>query len=347
MLDPHTEAMLHAAAFGELVDKTALDRVLAESAEASARFAVLQQLAGDLRAMGTVDAPANLRATVMGDITARTMNTPGGNGAAFESRTGDTMHKKLMLGIAATVAAALGLYVAVGGSLPPEGAEGTIGAAKRYQGQQLSAADVKLGDHALQSFMQSPVFDKLRRSPEARAAFQTAVTSGNLAAMLGAASFQRLASEPAVMARAMDADLAAMALDADMQALMSQAQLTRATVDAEAMRMAISDVQLSRAYTDAELAMLVNDAAFAKLATDAELRQLLTDGNLKVALRDAELAAMLRDADFAALFSHAEFAAMLKNADFQALVRNAEFSKMSPDAFMSAFDTALRRPITQ
>ncbi|WP_239491874.1 hypothetical protein [Luteitalea sp. TBR-22] len=343
MLDPRTEAMLHAAAFGDLVDRTALDRALAEAPEARARFEHLQQLAGDLRAMGTVDAPADLKPTVMQHVAARALTPEGGQLAAPEMRTEETMSKKLMLGIAATVAAGLGLYVAMGGSIPPRGTEGTIGAAKRYQGQQLTASDVKLGDQALQSFLQSPAFDTLRRSPEARKAFQKAVTSGNLAAMLRGAEFRQLASEPALMARAMDADMRALAMDADVQALARDAQLKHAAIDTEALRMAIADVELRRAISDVELRQLASDATFARLATEVDFKALAYDSALKTAFADVELAALLRDADFAVLFSDVEFARLLNDATFRNVVNDTNFLNMNADTLFSAFDTAARK----
>ncbi len=53
---------------------------------------------------------------------------------------------------------------------PPvgRGTEGTIGAAKKYQAQQLADKDVVLGDAAVQEFFQSDTFDRLIKDPNAR-----------------------------------------------------------------------------------------------------------------------------------------------------------------------------------
>ena len=143
------------------------------------------------------------------------------------------MNKKWIVGIAATVAAALGIYVAAGGSIPPRGAEGTIGAAKRYQGQQISASDVQLGDQALQTFLQSATFDKLRRDPALRKSFVKVVSSPAFAKVANDANFARLASSDAFLALATDADLKQLAVDADLKQLATDASLKQLATDAE------------------------------------------------------------------------------------------------------------------
>ena len=50
------------------------------------------------------------------------------------------------------------------------GASGTIGAAQRYQSGQISASDVKVGDPALQAFLQTETFDTLIHDKQALAA---------------------------------------------------------------------------------------------------------------------------------------------------------------------------------
>lgn len=339
MLDPRTEAVLHAAAFGDLVDRTALDRLLAEDVEARERFEQLQRLAGDLRAMGAVDAPADLKGHVMRDVAARPMTPTVGASAAPGMRTGETMSKKLILGIAATIAAALGLYAALGGSVPPQGAEGTIGAAKRYQGQQMSASDVTLGDQALQSFLQSPAFDKLRRDPAARATFQKVVTNANFAELMKSAYLSQLLS---------DAQLSKVAFNAELRQLLSNAELARLAARPEAqalsdaeLRHAIADAEFAKLISDAELRQLVTDADFGKLANDAEFKALLSSAAFAELVSDASFKQLVTDADFKSLLSSAAFAQLMTDASFKQLVNDAEFSKMSADAFMSAVDTGL------
>lgn len=80
----------------------------------------------------------------------------------------------------------LGAIVAVGvafaawkGLIPPKsGVEGTIGAANRYQEQQISDQDVKLSDPQVQAFLQSDLFHQIQTNESLR----TAVKNGDLMA---------------------------------------------------------------------------------------------------------------------------------------------------------------------
>src|SRR6187431_2850048 len=57
--------------------------------------------------------------------------------------TGDTrMVKKLLIGLSAAAALLLTVFATTGWPPPLPGTEGTIGAAKRHQAQQMSPADV-------------------------------------------------------------------------------------------------------------------------------------------------------------------------------------------------------------
>ena len=74
--------------------------------------------------------------------------------------------------IVLAVAAALMIAVFVTTGWPPvlPGTEGTIGAAKRHQAQQMTSQDVKLGDTATQEFLQSDVVARVLADRSARAA---------------------------------------------------------------------------------------------------------------------------------------------------------------------------------
>jgi len=80
------------------------------------------------------------------------------------------MARKTMIGLAAAAAVVLVTFSITG--YPPigQGTEGTIGQANRYQSAQpqLSASDVKLGETAVQEFLQSDVFDRLLKDENAR-----------------------------------------------------------------------------------------------------------------------------------------------------------------------------------
>lgn len=98
--------------------------------------------------------------------------------------------RKVLLGIAAAAVIAIG-YFAVRG-FPPvgPGAEGTVGAAKRYQSSQINDRDVVIGDAQLQDVLQSDAFNKLISDPAARKAvasdaFQKALADSALREALG------------------------------------------------------------------------------------------------------------------------------------------------------------------
>ena len=76
--------------------------------------------------------------------------------------TGDTrMAKKVLIGLSAAAAVLVAVFATTGWPPTLPGTEGTIGAAKRHQAQQMSPADVKLGDAATQEFLQSDVVARL------------------------------------------------------------------------------------------------------------------------------------------------------------------------------------------
>ena len=75
-------------------------------------------------------------------------------------------NKFLWIGIGAAVLAAAFYF---SGVIPPkEDVTGTIGAAKKYQSEQITAEDVKLDENAVQEWMQSDEFDRLVNDPETK-----------------------------------------------------------------------------------------------------------------------------------------------------------------------------------
>lgn len=66
---------------------------------------------------------------------------------------------------AVVIAAGIAWFMMQGKTTTP-GAEGTIGAANRYQAGQISSEDVKLTDPSIQAFLQSDAFHKIQTNPE-------------------------------------------------------------------------------------------------------------------------------------------------------------------------------------
>lgn len=330
MVDDTTETLLQAAAFGEgPVDPEALAAVLAESADARQRLAQLEALAAALRAEGAVVPPVGLTQTVLEAVSGGRLRRDG------HGDRGETfMNRKWIVGIAATVAAALGIYVAAGGSIPPRGAEGTIGAAKRYQGQQIAKADVQLGDQALQAFLQTATFDKLRRDPALRQSFVKVVSSPAFAKLTNDAAFAQLANSDAFLALVTDAELRQLAVDADLKHLASDASLKQLGADANLKQLSM-DAELRQLSTDAALQQLTNDANFKQLANDAELKHLVNDAAFKQLLIDADLMRLMQDANFAKLLQDANLRLLLSDANLRLLTNDAEFARLASDAALT------------
>src|SRR4249920_1330522 len=77
------------------------------------------------------------------------------------------MNKRNVVILGTLLVAAVVGFVYWKGIYPPRtGVEGTIGAANRYQSQQISDNDVVLKDEAVQAFLQSDTFRKIAANPE-------------------------------------------------------------------------------------------------------------------------------------------------------------------------------------
>ena len=75
--------------------------------------------------------------------------------------------KRILPIVAVLAVAALGYFAVRGFPTVGTGAEGTVGAAKRYEAEQIASKDVVLKDPALQEFMQTDVFHSLTANKEA------------------------------------------------------------------------------------------------------------------------------------------------------------------------------------
>ena len=105
------------------------------------------------------------------------------------------MAKKVLIGVIGIAAAGL-LVAYVFGFPPASHTEGTIGAAQRYQAEQIKSSDVKVSNPELQAFMQTDVFDKLIHDKQAVAA----LANPEVAAALANPAFQASLASPEFMA---------------------------------------------------------------------------------------------------------------------------------------------------
>src|SRR5438552_12587614 len=111
--------------------------------------------------------------------------------------------KGIFIVVAVVVAAGFGYY-ALKGKMPPRSTEGTIGAASRYQANQIGDQDVKLSDPAIQTFLQSDMFHHIQTNPE----FAKLVTSEQFRSAMQSDAFKSLMADGATAKAATSTEFA-------------------------------------------------------------------------------------------------------------------------------------------
>ena len=120
-----------------------------------------------------VDPPADLAGTVMSRISSQAP-ARADRVEPVQLSGGRIMAKKVLWSVMGAAAAVLIVLKMAGYPPTGEGTEGTVGAAKRYQSQQIADQDVKTTDAELQAFMQSDAFHALMNDKAAREALSNA-----------------------------------------------------------------------------------------------------------------------------------------------------------------------------
>jgi hypothetical protein len=196
------DELLQAALDGEMSpeERIEFEQWLEGDARARERFESMQRLTSMVDDVGLVAVPPDLAAATVREISLRKARDVRNEGSA---RGGRAMARKTMIGLAAAAAVVLVTFSITG--YPPigQGTEGTIGQANRYQSAQpqLSASDVKLGETAVQEFLQSDVFDRLMKDENAR----KLLADSSVRAMLADGALTQLLKDQGV-ARALDDD---------------------------------------------------------------------------------------------------------------------------------------------
>ena len=217
------------------------------------------------------------------------------------------MIKKAIWGLVAAAAVLLAVFTVIGFPTADRGTEATIGAAQKYQGGQLAAGDVKVGDASVQEFLQSDAFDRLLKDPEARAIlsdmrvrthlvsrdFANSLSDVQKRAQLANNDLQRLFSDSAAI-RALDLRMGT-GLKAD-AALLKMAQdnaLAAATRDL-VNRIRSNDL-LVRMLDDNAIRVAFSDNLFRQFTQDAVALKALTSDAFVNAARQAGFADALRN----------------------------------------------------
>ena len=171
--------------------------------------------------------------------------------------------RNLILAAVMVVAVVIG-YVAVSGKYPPkDGTQGAIGAANRYQAQQISGSDVSLKDAKIQAFLQTDVFHKVATNPK----FRAAVTNPKFQAIAKSQGFQKLSGDPGF------AEYLGKYKDL----------LERADFDAM-----LTSKKLQNVAEMEKMVGLLQNKNFQKLASDPEFVALLRDPNFDAMMEQAE-----------------------------------------------------------
>jgi len=232
-----------------------------------------------------VDPPADLVSHVMSRISSEASERT----APVQTTGGKAMAKKVLWSVMGAAAAVLIVLKMAG--YPPQsaGTEGTIGAAQRYQAQQISDQDVKVTDAELQQFIQSDAFHKLMNDKAARQALVNK-------------DVQKALSDPNVLA-----------------ALLSEQYRYQLTSDALHQALASDQIRLALANDQARAA-LANDQIRLALAND-QIRLALANEQFRFALANDQIRLALSSDALIGLLAAPNFANMLAAPGFaQALM---------------------------
>jgi len=249
--------------------------------------------------------------------------------------------RMVVLGAVLVVVAAVG-YAAITGIFPPKnGAEGTIGAADRYQSPQIGDTDVSLNDTKVQAFLQSDVFHKMATNASFRklvlsnSAEQLSKFYNKSKAVKDGADFSELLSGPEVAELMNDSELlnevageeafkkAALEHDVVEMAKAVKKASSEAGFDAEMLvktrkflqEAGASELEAkkwSKLYEDGAFVELLSEGYADELLDSPEMLELLSDDSLAEIFNDADLQNVLMDASVMEALEHAPVEALRK-----------------------------------
>jgi len=307
-LTSEDDALLQGLLDGTLgpAERDAAERLVATNGDARRRAAELSELARLLDGLGGAEPPVDFSVQVMQAVAdahthAAINRTPEITGRRFSPGArlsqltdgGFGMGKKLMWGMVATAAVAL-VVMYIAGYPPIDGAQGTIGAAKRYQADQIAPADVKVDDSA-QAFVQSDVFDQLLKDPDARQ-------------MLASPSFRGALASP------------------EFRNALANSGFKAALASPDFIR-ALSNPEFSKALASADFRQALASADFKAALASPSLRSALASPELRSALASPDFKAALANPDFAKALASADFSRALASADFAKALASPGFAK--------------------
>jgi hypothetical protein len=207
-----------------------------------------------LHELGPAEPPPDLASAVMARVDSLTdrgarQTSVRTNGVTFMTT------RKAMWVLAAAAAVVLAVFIVIGFPKVDRGTEATIGAAQRYQAQQLTNKDVVVGDTQIQEFLQSETFDRLMKDDSAR----------------------RLLSDRSVRVALSNPELVSQLTNDAVRVTLLNANVLAAFADSNLLN------QLSQGITDANIRVsIVNNAAL----SGGIVSHILADANMVAALQN-------------------------------------------------------------
>jgi hypothetical protein len=251
-----------------------------------------------LHELGPAEPPPGLVSDVM-DRVASLANHGGARRSSVRTNGVTLMtSRKTMWVLAAAAAVVLGIFIVKGFPVVDHGTEATIGAAKRYQAEQLSNKDVTVGDTQVQDFLQSETFDRLIKDDSAR----------------------QLLSDRSVRAALSNPELAHSLTDNSVRVALTNADV-RAAFSDDALRAA-----LSQGIAANVRAQVVNKAVGEAALSSAVVQRILSDASLVAALRNSAVWGALSNAEFRNALKADYAAAALQSPAFAHSVRTPAFA---------------------
>jgi hypothetical protein len=249
--------------------------------------------------LGPADPPAGFTRNVMARIVSEGHTTTRRTTPLHQE--GSAMTRKAMWGLAAAATITLAVLSIKGFPTVGRGTEGTIGAAKKFDGQQLSNKDVVLGDAAAQEFLQSAEFDRLVKDPDARS-------------LLGAAALQPYLRDARFLTAVKDANVRDAMTDSAVASIFAsnearaelEAELNAQVAGAEARNASAAAVN---AATLAQIAQVLSSATRADVLRNDLVRQMLTDPGVRDLMSQSGVAAAMHGQALAAAVAQAGFSA--------------------------------------
>ena len=344
MTNRHDEELLQADLDGMLTpgEDQWLRRHLEASADFRQRASELETLQRLLSELGDADPPAEL----VGHVMARVGPHAGafGQTGAVRFIGGARMGKKVaMLALAAAAVVLLAVYTIKTGS-KIDNAQGTIGAAKRYNAEQLRDADVKVGDTSAQEFLQSDAFDRLIKDPNA----VKLLSDPGFRGALGDPAIARAFSDPSVakafaalggaggpaLAQSLSrsdfrlavADPSFAASLMQLHGSISGADLV-AALDKAGLKGALNDNALLRSLNDPALVAALTNAGFLHAISDPQIARAFASPAFGQAIGNPGFAGALADGRLGAALAGSAFSGALANPGFVNAVNSASFGR--------------------